>query len=428
MNRMRAAAFVAACFFFVGRLNGADWEINSGFSEQDRVLQQTPTPPPAYDAARWITPIAYVRPAVHDPQFLTHLEPPPSPPPTPPIQLEPLYEPLPPNTVGSAFDPGLYPAQMDYAGCESCVEACCTPRWAHRSGVFGEFLYWRPRDAEVTYAVPIDGGIIPPGTPPIQVGQTATADPDFAGGFRVGFTYALSDCSSLTATYTQYENNGFDSAAADGVSIVLRDMVLHPATANAGSDFTSVSSNFGVDLDLADIDYRGVWSCSELHAVNYLVGVRYARLDQNFEGNFIGAGVDETLITDVNFDGIGLRLGVDAERHARHSGWLVYGKSNVSFLAGEFRGHYFQGNTVDPVIVDTYWQAGRLVSILDLEVGVGWQSQGGRLRWTVGYTISAWFNTVSTDSDIQAVRTTNFVNPEANITFDGLTTRLEYRF
>jgi len=110
---------------------------------------------------------------------------------------------------------------------------------------------------------------------------------------------------------------------------------------------------------------------------------------------------------------------------------MIYGKSSASFVAGEFRGRYTQSSDVDPIIVDTSWKAGRIVSILDLELGAGWQSACGRWRLSGGYMVSGWFNAIPSNQWIQSVQTNNFVGLGSNInaiTFDGLTTRLDYRW
>jgi hypothetical protein len=164
--------------------------------------------------------------------------------------------------------------------------------------------------------------------------------------------------------------------------------------------------------------------------VNYLIGGRYASLRQDFTGIFTGTGTTDTLVTDVSFDGVGFRFGLDGMRFAYSSGFLVYGKTSVSFLAGEFRGRYTQGSDVDPIIVDTSWEAGRIVTIFDLELGVGWQSVNGRWRFTTGYMMSSWHNVIPTNQWIQNVQTNSFDATSDNdvITFDGLTARLEYRW
>ena len=78
--------------------------------------------------------------------------------------------------------------------------------------------------------------------------------------------------------------------------------------------------------------------------------------------------------------------------------------------------------------MDTSWQAGRVVPVLDLELGAGWTSPGGCLRLSAGYLVSAWFNTVTTEDFIRAVQANDFVDLGDNLTFDGLRANAEWRF
>ena len=322
---------------------------------------------------------------------------------------------------------GCGPAQCcDGQPACSCCDDCCIPLWAHRNGVFGELLFLQA-NAEVAYAVPIDGAIIPPPAAPIQVGAVAVADPNFSTGFRIGATYALDICSSLSFTYSHFDSDTQD-AVTTNAPLVLRSLVLHPGTANAGSDFLDANANIGIQFDLVDLDYRAVWASDDLWVVNYLLGARYANLTQNFNAAYGGTGTVDTLATNTIFDGGGMRLGLDAQRFACNSGLMLYGRTSASFIAGQFISRYTQASDVDPIIVDTSWKAGRIVSILDLELGVGWQSACGRWRVSGGYMVNAWFNTVNTNSWIQGVQRNNFVGLSDTITFDGFTSRLEYRW
>lgn len=315
-----------------------------------------------------------------------------------------------------------YEPHATYAGCASCL-----PPWAHRTGLFGEVLYLRARDAEVAYVVPIDGAIVPPPAVPIQVGPTGVTDPDYSTGYRLGGVWALDHCSSVVLTYTRFETATSDSQAV-AAPLVLRSLVFHPSTANAGSDFLDANARLGIDLSLADLDYRAVWDAGDFWAINYLVGARYAHLNQDFAANFTGDGTLDSLATNVNFDGGGIRVGVDGERHAGAYGVFLYGKATANFVGGEFRGRYTQSSNVDPVIVDTSWTAGRLVSILDLELGAGWQSACGRWRLSAGYMVNSWLNVVTTDDWIGSVQTNNFGGLGSTMTFDGLVGRVEFRF
>lgn len=305
--------------------------------------------------------------------------------------------------------------------CDSC-ESCCRPKWRF----WGEFLYLRPRDAEVTYAVPFDGPVVPPDDVPIQVGRVAMLDPDYSPGFRVGFAYDITPCSSLGASYTQLDSSTSDSISVDA-PLVLRSMTIHPSTLEASADWLSAQATHDIDYKLADIDFRRIIACDCCYSLNYLIGARFGHLEQRFDSMFTEIGT-ETINTDITFDGAGIRLGLEGERRAPCSGWLIYGKSSANFVAGEFSGRYFQGSSTDPQIVDTNWKAGRIVSILELELGVGWSSCSGCFRVTGGYAVNAWKNVVKTSDFISSVQQNDFNDLNGTMTLDGLVARVEMRY
>ncbi len=361
-----------------------------------------------------------------------------------------------PSDVATAADSGVAPA-----GCNDCSqlwEGACDPTrrgvcgmaelptlteacdgtcpngsaadcglWAHCSSVYASVLYLRPRNADVAYAVPIDGPISSaPADNPIQTGRIGVVDPDYEVGFTVGTNLAINTMTSLFADYTQLEStteNRLQTAAPN----VLRSLVAHPSTTSAATDFLSARANLDISFDTVDAGLRHLFVGGQVYAVNYLVAARYSRLEQQFGANFVDNGTEQ-VATEINFDGAGLRLGLEAERQSCHSRLRIYGRSSASFLAGRFRAQYFQGQSFDPSIVDTNWQAGRVVPVLDLELGAGWSSPGGRLRLGAGYLVSAWFNTVTTQDFVNAVQANHFVGLGDTLTFDGLRGTVEWRF
>ena len=70
----------------------------------------------------------------------------------------------------------------------------------------------------------------------------------------------------------------------------------------------------------------------------------------------------------------------------------------------------------------------RIVSILELELGMGWQNCCGNFRVTAGYYIGSWFNTLTTAGFIEGVQNNNFVDVDETLSFDGLALRAEYRY
>ncbi len=313
------------------------------------------------------------------------------------------------------------------SGCADncCAEACCQPCWQ----AYAEFLYLRPRNAGLEYAVPIDGSIAQ-GAVPLQVGRTGTVDPQFEPGFRVGFSTQFDGCSSVGASYTHYENGTDDSISVDP-PYVIRSMVAHPSSFDAAADWLSASAHQQIDFDIADIDYRRVFMCGDRYTASYLLGVRYVNLKQSFDSQFDSI-ITGNVNSNVNFDGGGIRLGLEAERHAACHNIFLYGKASASLLGGEFRGNYLQGASTDPVIAETTWNEARFVSILDCELGVGWTSCNDHVRLSAGYMFSGWLNVVKTSEFISAVQANNYHGPNQvdgnGLVFDGLVTRAEFRW
>ena len=104
--------------------------------------------------------------------------------------------------------------------------------------------------------------------------------------------------------------------------------------------------------------------------------------------------------------------------------------ATASFIAGQARSTYVQTDSYSTVdMVNTGYNSDRIVSILDVEAGVGWQCPDGSLRIMAGYMMSGWFNTFQTNQLIQAVQTNDFSGSMGStLTFDGFFGRAELRF
>ena len=135
------------------------------------------------------------------------------------------------------------------------------------------------------------------------------------------------------------------------------------------------------------------------------------------------------MTTQIDFDGGGIRAGLNGDVISE-TGLFGYANGYASFIAGEFRSTFRQTDAaaMPTVIATTTRSDDRVVPILDLEIGVGWQSPTAAWRVTAGYLFSAWFNVVSTDDFIQAAHTAQFGGLSDTLTFDGLAARLDFRF
>ncbi len=321
------------------------------------------------------------------------------------------------------------------AGCQDSGEGACNQCnacggvascWCHSVSVWGEYLYLRPRNAEVAYGVPINGAIIPPPVNPIQIGRVGMVDPDFSSGIRFGVSYVLDGCSSITAQYTWFESRTDDQVSTEA-PFVIRSLVSHPGTLTAAQDFLTARASQQIRFDWFDVDYRTVLDCCDNRLVTFLVGARMGQFNQDFVADYLNTGT-ETVETEIDFYGAGLRVGLEGERYSNSRRWLVYGKTAASLVAGEFTADYRQGQSFDPMVVDTTWKAGRVLPMLDLELGAGWQSRCGTWRITGGYAYNAWFNAVKTDEWVKSVQSNNFVGLSDGMSFDGVVLRCEGRF
>ncbi len=301
------------------------------------------------------------------------------------------------------------------------------PVWQHRSGVFAEFLYLRPGNVDVVYAreqTSFDPALASP------TGPVGRANISSGTGFRIGANWALDNCASLVATYTWFES-GTDNDITATPGNVLDLVVGHPSLATSGASSRAASASYDLDFQLLDVDYRSLlWGSCDA-GIDYTVGLRYAHLSQDFVASqdiFSAAGLT-SVGTQIGFDGFGLHFGLDGIKRRAGSGLLLYSKGDVSFVGGEFKANYVQANQFGgAAVVRNELADYRVVTILEAELGIGWESAGGRVRVTGGYAVSGWLDTLTTGSYIDGVRAGSYTNLGETLTFDGLVTRAELRF
>ena len=259
-----------------------------------------------------------------------------------PYAMQAGYAGMAPPPVAPMGDMGQLGPAGDKGGTAGCTSGCtadCTngcgtgcgtgcggcKGWTHCFNFFGEFLYLRARDAEVAYAVPIDGSIIVgPTSQQVQTGPVQVVDPDYQPGFRFGGGFTLDETSAIQLTYTQLDSNTTDDVSLPGGGPVLRSLVSSPNPLNIGADGLDAAAELDIQFKLFDADYKGLIAYTDGYKVAYVVGARYAQLDQEFSAQFEVLGV-ETVDTRVNFEGGGLKLGLEGERYVRNGQLFVYG-------------------------------------------------------------------------------------------------------
>ena len=339
---------------------------------------------------------------------------------------KPTFQPASLNRALSVSPP--LPTSDSAARCNDCdtCDCCPDPLWVHRSGVFADLLYLRPGNIDYIYAVE-QTGTLPTDSPTGPVGRVGF---DGALGYRVGANFALSDCSSIQASYTWFQSETSDTISANpGTVLIFQPGV--PSIHSVGASSIQASADYDIRFQQVDLDYRGLLYGTCDSAVNYFAGLRYANLEQNFRAQEdVGVPVGLTNVTsDINFDGFGIGVGLDGMRRSAYSGLLIYGRGSASFVSGEFKADYRQTTQFGPnSIVGNSLEDFRVVTILQTEVGIGWESECGRLRVTGGYQVAGWFNSLTTGTYIAGVQNRQFDELWETISFDGFVSRVEWRF
>ena len=305
-----------------------------------------------------------------------------------------------------------------------CATACA-PWWAHRTGGFGELLYLSPGNSDLIYAIEQTG----PGAGASPTGPVGISNIGQQLGYRVGFSLASTDCTSMNAVYTRWDGNTTSVLNATGTN-VLNSTVTHPSVATTGAASLQAVAVQSANFQFADLSLRRVHRSSNISVVNWNAGVRYGNLEQGLSANqtiSVATGLTN-VTTDIDFNGLGILGGLDGERFSSETGLLVYGRALGSLLAGNWQADYRQTNQFGGGVIANHYEDFRVSPVVDTELGVGWQSCNGRVRVSTGYLFSTWFNAVTSRDYIQSVRTANLLNLDDNLTFSGLTLRTDIRF
>ncbi|MGD9723138.1 MAG: Lpg1974 family pore-forming outer membrane protein [Pirellulales bacterium] len=315
-------------------------------------------------------------------------------------------------------------------GCDTCDPCMCGPAWwAHRSFIFGQYLYLQPTGVDIAHAIQQNGA---GGAGTTPEGRVGVVNQNYTSAYAFGFGVAMGPCASIQASYTNFHSHNTDSLAASGLSGgTVASLVFHPESINEGSTSSLVDAAADIDFETADVEYRRMFAGGCRYALNYSVGARYAKLDQSFLqiGNFAPpTGTIETS-TNITFEGGGLKTGLDGMQRLGHGGFGVYGKTFLSLVFGTFRTNYEQFDiTTDSVQAASNWNDQRVVPILEYEVGLNYTSRGGHWRSSIGYYTAFWFNTIATPEYVQAVQFADFVDLGETIAFDGIVSRVEFRY
>ncbi len=171
-------------------------------------------------------------------------------------------------------------------------------------------------------------------------------DQDYSSGFRAGFGFCLDECSEIGASYTWFDTSAEDSITKSSNISAIISLVDHPNPDVATTPTFEAAGRHDIQFDLLDVDYRRFLVQDAMSHLDYVIGVRWGNLEQNFGARYtddLTQPEDEHVVgTDIDFSGAGLRLGLEGERYYCRVPVKLYMKGFASLLAGEFDATYQQ--------------------------------------------------------------------------------------
>jgi len=203
---------------------------------------------------------------------------------------------------------------------------------------------------------------------------------------------------------------------------------LFPSTAAASLGTAQLDSSYDIEYQLVDVAFKTRLAGTSRDYLNMHVGGRYGNYQEDFSQQGAYAVGTVGVITEIDFDGGGVLLGVDSRVGLGRSGFGLYGDLFFSALFGEFRSDYTQTNlTSSTVEAQSTFEDKRVLPILQGQLGIDWVSANRRCHFKVGHASSYWFNAVTTSEYIDATQNSNFLNVGDTVAFHGLAVSAEFR-
>ncbi|HAA51553.1 MAG TPA: hypothetical protein DCE43_17675 [Planctomycetaceae bacterium] len=294
----------------------------------------------------------------------------------------------------------------------------------HRNGIRGEFLYLQARTVDIPFATPIDGI----GETAVPIGATLFVDPTHQPGFRVGFTDNRTADSSISTDFWHYQSQSQTSGSMTGGSGFFEALLVHPNTTSVAADSLATDATFDIDFSIVDAHYRTTFHETDLCSIDLVAGARYVRIQEDLRASYSILGTTN-LTTNLNFDGVGPRIGLELERPLDANRWNLFVRGYGSMLLGNVTANFTQTNALaGGTQATTSLDDSRFVPTTELEIGLNWNSANGHWNFSGGYYIATYHNALTTGRFIQGVQNHDLYKLEDDLTFSGLMTRIEVQW
>ncbi len=262
-------------------------------------------------------------------------------------------------------------------------------------------FYWNAHQDGLEYAIETNSAPAANGSVNIFNGEFKKPHAHWRPGFKLGLGYnSPCDGWDVNLLWTHFKGRASNSVEADdGTDAVIPLFSAFSDPFGGQLNATNARGKWSVKLDLVDLELGREFWVSKYLTLRPNIGLRYARLDQDFNVFYTGgsfANVNDENEMDNNFKGIGPRAGLDTVWHLR-CGFSIFGNAALSILYGRF--HVSEQETTslsavpftETTILSARERSHTSKGIADLILGVQYQTMFCDCRY--GFTIGlAWEN------------------------------------
>lgn len=331
--------------------------------------------------------------------------PPAAPLPVVPETAPPLKDLTPPGFATEPLPPAdVHPAYHDVPG-------HLNPAAPAGGGPFAtaEFLLWRPRRGAFDYVIPGDStGLVP-------AGPARSLNYELRTGVRAELGYRLESGWELSAGYTYFRSNAFDSTYAPPGGVLFPTLTRPGLIDTVG--FAGADANLEYNTYDAMIGKR--YAVDDHLAVRMTGGLRFASIRQGFNAYYDGLDARAaTVSARSNFDGFGPIVGGEAV-WAGWKGFHLYARATGGMLTGQARNPLVETNDAGrTTYANTAYDIRKVVPLAGAGVGAGWQYRTVSIR--VGYEIINYFNLIDQPRFVDDLGPGKFVTRPGNLSLEGL--------
>jgi hypothetical protein len=275
-------------------------------------------------------------------------------------------------------------------------------------------------------------------------------DFEYESAYRVGGGYRLCCCGDeIRFMFTRLSNSA--SVDVSAPQQPTDTVIIAPYLPAALSAPATLAVRASVDVKSYDLEFRKTiplgGSCGSCCSdccqsscpawdIVWSGGVRGAQVDTErsytVSGDPTNVENNGTTRSLLEFDGAGLRSGLEGRRYFGRDGWFsVFVKGDISILLGELdlttERRLTDGVAPDQRVIESL-QSQQIIPVTELEAGIT-ANVTCRSAFSAGYMLSAWHDLGFRDEGIRAnVQDVNFYDDANILGFDGFFARYEWHY